>query len=47
MNLLAYPLHVITDKVQIERDLEYNAEKIDKKDGPAMASGVLLVLYDV
>ena len=45
VNLLAYPLNVITDKAQIERDLEYYAEKIDKKDGPAMASGVLSVLY--
>ncbi|MFV8373703.1 glycosyl hydrolase family 95 catalytic domain-containing protein [Flavobacterium sp. LB1P62] len=45
VNLLAYPLHVITDKDQIKRDLEYYAEKIDKKDGPAMASGVLSVLY--
>lgn len=45
VNLLAYPLHVITDKSQIERDLAYYAEKIDKKDGPAMASGVLSVLY--
>ncbi|MFV8335385.1 glycosyl hydrolase family 95 catalytic domain-containing protein [Flavobacterium sp. RSP29] len=45
VNLLAYPLHIITDKVQIEKDLEYYSEKIDKKDGPAMASGVLSVLY--
>ncbi len=45
VNLLAYPLHTITDKAQIERDLEYYTEKIDKKDGPAMASGVLSVLY--
>ena len=45
VNLLAYPLHVITDKEQIKRDLEYYVEKIDKKDGPAMASGVLSVLY--
>jgi protein-glucosylgalactosylhydroxylysine glucosidase len=45
VNLLAYPLHVITDKEQIKRDLEYYADKIDKKDGPAMASGVLSVLY--
>ncbi len=44
-NLLAYPLHIITDKAQIERDLNYYTEKIDKKDGPAMASGVLSVLY--
>jgi protein-glucosylgalactosylhydroxylysine glucosidase len=45
VNLLAYPLHVITDKVQIQKDLEYYAEKIDKKDGPAMAHGILSVLY--
>jgi trehalose/maltose hydrolase-like predicted phosphorylase len=45
VNLLAYPLHIITDRVQIEKDLEYYVEKIDKKDGPAMASGVLSVLY--
>lgn len=45
VNLLAYPLHVITDKAQIERDLDYYAEKIDKRDGPAMAHGILAVLY--
>ena len=45
VNLLAYPLHIITDKEQIKKDLEYYADKIDKKDGPAMASGVLSVLY--
>jgi len=45
VNLLAYPLHIITDKDQIKRDLEYYADKIDKKDGPAMAYGILSVLY--
>ncbi|WP_309609350.1 glycosyl hydrolase family 95 catalytic domain-containing protein [Flavobacterium sp.] len=45
VNLLAYPLHIITDKFQIEKDLIYYTDKIDKKDGPAMASGVLSVLY--
>jgi protein-glucosylgalactosylhydroxylysine glucosidase len=45
VNLLAYPLHIITDKVQIEKDLAYYSEKIDKKDGPAMAHGILSVLY--
>ena len=44
-NLLAYPLHIITDKVQIEKDLDYYSAKIDPKDGPAMASGVLSVLF--
>jgi protein-glucosylgalactosylhydroxylysine glucosidase len=45
VNLLAYPLHIITNKAQIEKDLNYYADKIDKKDGPAMASGILSVLY--
>jgi protein-glucosylgalactosylhydroxylysine glucosidase len=45
VNLLAYPLHIITDKAQIEKDLAYYSEKIDKKDGPAMAHGILSVLY--
>jgi protein-glucosylgalactosylhydroxylysine glucosidase len=45
VNLLAYPLHIITDKAQIEKDLAYYSEKIDKKDGPAMASGIMSVLY--
>ena len=45
VNLLAYPLHIITDKSQIEKDLAYYSEKIDKKDGPAMAHGILSVLY--
>ncbi len=45
VNLLAYPLHVITDEKQIRKDLEYYTEKVDKKDGPAMASGILSVLY--
>ncbi len=44
-NLLAYPLHIITDKTQIIKDLDYYVEKIDKKDGPAMAHGIVSVLY--
>jgi protein-glucosylgalactosylhydroxylysine glucosidase len=44
-NLLAYPLHFITDQKQIEKDLVYYSEKIDKKDGPAMAHGILSILY--
>jgi protein-glucosylgalactosylhydroxylysine glucosidase len=45
VNLLAYPLHIINDKGQIQKDLEYYADKIDPKDGPAMAHGILSVLY--
>lgn len=46
VNLLAYPLGVITDPAQIRRDLDYYSERIDKKHGPAMARSVLAVLYD-
>ena len=45
VNLLAYPLHIITDKNQIEKDLTYYSEKMDKNDGPAMGAGVLAVIY--
>ena len=45
-NLLAYPFSIITDKNQIKKDLDYYVEKIDKKYGPAMAFGVLSVLYN-
>ncbi len=45
VNLLAYPLHIITDKAKIKKDLDYYVEKIDKKDGPAMAHGIVSILY--
>lgn len=45
VNLLAYPLNIITDKKQIERDLAYYSEKMDKVDGPAMGPGVMAVMY--
>lgn len=45
VNLLGYPLHVITNKNQIERDLDYYEKKIDQKDGPAMTWGILSILY--
>lgn len=43
VNLLAYPLGLITDKSQIERDLDYYTAKIDTVNGPAMAYGVMAV----
>ena len=43
VNLLAYPLGLITDKAQIERDLNYYTSKIDTVNGPAMAYGVMAV----
>jgi len=45
VNLLAYPLHVITDEKQIKADIDYYAPKMDAKNGPAMSYSVLSVLY--
>ena len=45
VNLLAYPLHIITDKTQIKNDLDYYTDKIDKKNGPAMSYGVLSISH--
>ena len=44
-NLLAYPLGVITDEYRQRQDLEYYAERIDQKDGPAMSYSVYCIQY--
>jgi len=44
VNLLAYPLAVITDKEQIRRDLEYYESKL-APEGPAMSHSILSILY--
>lgn len=44
-NLLAYPLGVITDEYRQRQDLDYYAERIDQKDGPAMSYSVYCVQY--
>lgn len=45
VNLLAYPLKVITDKDQIRRDLEYYEAKVPEKDTPAMTQAIFSLLY--
>ena len=45
VNLLAYPLGIITDPEQIRRDMEYYDRKIDKEHGPAMTYGIFAVNY--
>ena len=45
VNLLAYPLGIITDDVQIKKDLAYYSEKVDKNNGPAMTFSVFSVQY--
>ena len=42
-NLLAYPLKVITDPVQIKKDLDYYEPRM-APDGPAMGHAILTVL---
>lgn len=44
-NLLAYPLGLITDPAQIGRDLDYYAQKVDHKLGPAMGKSIFAILY--
>lgn len=45
VNLLAYPLDIITDEKAIKRDLEYYTPRY-AKDGPAMGFAILGVLYN-
>lgn len=42
VNLLAYPLKVITDPAQIKKDLDYYEPRMDK-GGPAMGNAILAV----
>lgn len=45
VNLLAYPLKVITEKEQIRKDLDYYAAKVPEKETPAMTQSIFAVLY--
>lgn len=45
VNLLAYPLDIIKDKNQIQKDLDYYLPRL-AKDGPAMGAAILAVLYN-
>ena len=45
VNLLAYPLGLITDKEQIRKDLNYYESRISPT-GPAMGSAILSILYN-
>lgn len=45
VNLLAYPLGVITDKEQMRRDLKYYEGKVDPEHGPAMTFGTFCIQY--
>lgn len=45
VNLLAYPLEIIKGKEQIERDIEYYAQRIPEKNTPAMTEAIFALLY--
>lgn len=45
VNLLAYPLKVITDKEQISKDLKYYQEKVPHANTPAMTQAIFSLLY--
>lgn len=45
VNLLAYPLGVVTDKRQMLRDLKYYESKVDLRNGPAMTFSTFCVQY--
>jgi protein-glucosylgalactosylhydroxylysine glucosidase len=45
VNLLAYPLEIVSDPKQIKKDLEYYLPRY-AKDGPAMGFAILGVLYN-
>jgi trehalose/maltose hydrolase-like predicted phosphorylase len=44
VNMLAYPLGVVTDREQTMRDIEYYFKKIDP-NGPAMSNAIIAVLH--
>ncbi len=44
VNLLSYPLHVVSDKATILKDLKYYEPKL-AEEGPAMGQSVFAVLY--
>jgi len=45
VNLLGYPLNVITDQAQVKKDLEYYETRIPNEGTPAMTEGVFALLY--
>ena len=45
VNLLAFPLGVITEPDQIRRDLSYYEDKIDMVNGPAMTFSIFSIQY--
>ncbi len=45
VNLLAYPLKIITDTAQIRKDLEFYSVRVPNEGTPAMTQGIFALLY--
>ena len=45
VNLLAYPLGVITEPAQIKKDLDYYATRVPNEGTPAMTQAIFALLY--
>jgi trehalose/maltose hydrolase-like predicted phosphorylase len=45
VNLLGYPLNVITDQAQVKKDLEYYETRIPNEGTPAMTEGMFALLW--
>lgn len=44
VNLLSYPLNILTGKEDVRKNVDYYAQKIHE-DGPAMGNAILAILY--
>jgi len=45
VNLLAYPLKIVTDPVAVRRDLAYYERRVPDEDTPAMTQAIFSLLY--
>jgi trehalose/maltose hydrolase-like predicted phosphorylase len=45
VNLLAYPLKMITDRAQIKKDLQYYETRVPNEGTPAMTQAIFALLY--
>lgn len=45
VNLLAYPLKIITDTTQIKKDLAFYSQRVPNEGTPAMTQGIFALLY--
>ena len=45
VNLLAYPLKIVTDTTQIKKDLAFYSQRVPDQGTPAMTQGIFALLY--